>query len=640
MTIKIKNFLNALLIRKSLNYDLLEESRDVEGYDNLNALLNKLSESNSFKKLLNPVDFEDIQNSKQDLIKNIVTGFEITDTSLIETAYKFLDELEEQAEILYKKNNINNSDINENYQSEAVIGIDLGTTYSVAAYFEVGINSNGKGKGITIPAPDGQRLFPSVVSINENGDYEVGSIAKRKKQADPLNTFYSTKRFLGRNSKEISEKLKGKYTYKIIEEGEKIKLKAPKKSEPIECEEISANILSFIKNTAQKYLNKKIKKCVITVPAYFDDNQRQATKVAADIAGLEVLRIINEPTAAAYAYGCEKDEKNKNILVADLGGGTFDISLINFQSPELSSVISTAGDCDLGGDDFTESIFNIIKKSIYEKHSNFDLNSITKSLIISESEKVKCELSEAESSKVYFPLLNTIDGKIFSHEIELTRVEFEKEINDHLTKIKKLVENFLKEKKVLNKKINKLVLAGGSSRIPSYRKLLKQVINIEPNLDTNPDEVVACGASLCAEYSTGNNPVATLIDVCPMSLGIEVEGDEYAIVVEKNTNLPTEKTQNFTTVEDYQNAIHFLVFQGEDETASKNTLIGKFLLEDIEIAKKEEPLIAVTFRIDLDGILSVSAKDLITNSFKSITIKNSLMIPYEKINTLKRKFKE
>ena len=264
----------------------------------------------------------------------------------------------------------------------------------------------------------------------------------------------------------------------------------------------------------------------------------------------------------------------------------------------------------------------MIIKSIYKQSPNFDLNSLTKSLIIEESEKVKCELSEVDSCEIIFPLLSTIDGKIFSHQLNISRNEFEKAVEVHLKKIKDLVKNFLEDKKISNKKINKLVLAGGSSRIPSYRKLLKEITKIEPNIDTNPDEVVACGAALCAEYSTGNSPVATLIDVCPLSLGIEVEGDEFAIIVNKNTSLPTEKKQNFTTVSDFQEAIKFLVFQGEDITASNNTLIGKFTLEGIEKARKEEPLVEVTFRIDLDGILSVSAKDLTTNSSKSITMKN------------------
>ena len=640
MSTNIKIFLAKLTKRKSLNYDLLEESREVEGYPELNKLLNLLSKDEEFNKLLNPLEFKNVAESKQKLINNVIVNIEIVEETLRLTAYKFLDNLAEEVELNFKKNNINNNEINENYISEAVIGIDLGTTYSVAAYFERGNNSAVKGKGITIPAPDGKRLFPSVVAINENGDYEVGAIAKRKKQADPLNTFYSTKRFLGRHANDITQEIKNKYSYKIVLENDKVKLKAPKRSDVIDCEEISAKILSFIKVTAQEYLNKKIKKCVITVPAYFDDNQRQATKIAADIAGLEVLRIINEPTSAAYAYGCEKEEKDKNILVADLGGGTFDISLINFQNPELSSVIATTGDCDLGGDDFTEAISNMIIKSIYKQSPNFDLNSLTKSLIIEESEKVKCELSEAETSKVVFPLLSTIDGKIFSHELNISRNEFEKEIEVHLTKIKDLVKKFLNDEKITNKKINKLVLAGGSSRIPSYRNLLKEITKIEPNIDTNPDEVVACGAALCAEYSTGNSPVATLIDVCPMSLGIEVEEDEFAIIVNKNTSLPTEKKQIFTTVFDYQEAIKCRVFQGEDITASNNTLIGKFILDGIERARKEVPEIEVTFRIDLDGILSVSAKDLITNSSKSITIKNSISLTQKQIDSLKKKFEE
>ena len=631
----LDELVNSILKRKNVNYDLLEESREVEDIDNLNLILNKLIKEETFNLIINPKKFDDIASGKNEIIKNVVLKYSEDENYLSNPTYDFLDALENASEKKFKLEN----NITEISRGSTVIGIDLGTTYSVASYFETGKDSVTKGKGITIPSPDGTRLFPSIVAIKDEKTYEVGSIAKRKRQSDPLNTFYSIKRFIGRRSSDINEDLKKKYPFKLDTSSERIKLKAPKKSETIDCEEISAQVLLLIKNTAEEYLNSDVNQCVITVPAYFDDNQRTATKVAAEIAGLEVLRIINEPTAAAYAYGCEKSEENSNIFVADLGGGTFDISLINFQNEDLASVISSAGDSDLGGDDFTSIIYELIIADIYKNKSNFDLDSLTKGMITEEAEKIKCELSNTDASEYTFNALKTTDNQLFVHQFKITIEEYEKATEPLLKRIENLIKEFLKEKKVVNKKIDQLVLAGGSSRIPAYRKLLKRLLNLNPKLDTNPDEVVALGASLCAEYASGSNPVVTLIDVTPISLGVEIHPGDMSVLVPKNTSLPTEKKDVYSTIEDYQDSVHIKVFQGEKPIAVDNINIGEFVLSDIERARKQVPQIEVTFRIDLDGILSVTAIDLKTNSSQKIVIENALKMSSDKIKLLKKQVK-
>ena len=632
----IDDLVSAILKRKNVNYDLLEESREVDGFVDLNLILTLLIEDKGFDLLINPSNLEDISEGKNKLIENVILKYSEEQDYLKISSYDFLDILEDASEEKFnKQNKTTKSQLN----NSTVIGIDLGTTFSVAAFFEQGNDSSTKGKGITIPTPEGSRLFPSIVSVKDDNTYEVGAIARRRRQVDPLNTFYSIKRFIGRRSSDLDQNMKEKYPFKILDTSDKLQLKAPKKSKPIDCEEISAQILLLIKNTAEEFLDSKVNQCVITVPAYFDDNQRTATKVAAEIVGLEVLRIINEPTAAAYAYGCEKSEQNSNIFVADLGGGTFDISLINFQSEDLSSVISSSGDSDLGGDDFTSIIYDLIVSDIISKKSEFDLDSLTKSLIFEEADKVKCELSNSSDSEVIFPFLKTTDNKIFEHVFKITREEYEEAIKPLLLRIEDLVKKFLDEKKVSSKKIDQLVLAGGSSRIPAYRSLLKKILNLNPKLDSNPDEVVAMGAALCAEYASGSNPVATLIDVTPISLGIELFDGSMSILVPKNTSLPTEKKEIFSTAEDYQTSVEITVFQGEKPVAAENINIGNFTLKDIQSAQKGVPQIEVGFRIDLDGILSVTALDLLTDSSQKIVIDNALKMDAEKIKLLKKEVK-
>ena len=632
----IDDLVSAILKRKNVNYDLLEESREVDGFADLNLILTLLIEDKGFDLLINPSKLEDISEGKNKLIENVILKYSEEQDYLKISSYDFLDILEDASE---ERFNTQNKTTKSQLKNSTVIGIDLGTTFSVAAFFEKGNDSTIKGKGVTIPTPEGSRLFPSIVSVKDDNTYEVGAVAKRRRQVDPLNTFYSIKRFIGRRSSDLDQNMKKKYPFKIIDTSDKLQLKAPKKSKPIDCEEISAQILLLIKNTAEEYLDSKVNQCVITVPAYFDDNQRTATKVAAEIVGLEVLRIINEPTAAAYAYGCEKSEQNSNIFVADLGGGTFDISLINFQSEDLSSVISSSGDSDLGGDDFTSIIYDLIVSDIISKKSEFDLDSLTKSLIFEEADKVKCELSNSSASEIIFPFLKTIDNKIFEHVFKITREEYEEAIKPLLLRIEDLVKKFLDEKKVSSKKIDQLVLAGGSSRIPAYRSLLKKILNLNPKLDSNPDEVVAMGAALCAEYASGSNPVATLIDVTPISLGIELFDGSMSILVPKNTSLPTEKKEIFSTAEDYQTSVEIKVFQGENPLAVENINIGNFTLEDIQRAQQGVPQIEVGFRIDLDGILSVTALDLLTDSSQKIVIDNALKMDEEKIKLLKKEIK-
>ena len=628
MSLTLEKFIELLLEKGQLNKDLKEKSKQVEEMPGLTEILINFSGNQAFTTILKTKKYGEISLAKGDIVQHVILNYSIDKDWIKDSSYEFLDKLTEAAENKISDRSENKEEFKK-IKKEQIIGIDLGTTYSVASILE-------GTKPVPITSSDGSRLFPSVVSIEKDGSYLVGAIAKRKIIAEPLNTFYSTKRFIGRRSVNINETEKNMYDYQIDLNSEKVKLRCPRKSKPIDCEEISSQILMLIKENAENVTNKVIKKCVITVPAYFDDNQRSATKAAAEIAGMKVLRLIAEPTAAAYAFGCDKMSSNENILVADIGGGTFDISLVNFQDKTLTSVIATSGSTLIGGDDFTECLQNMIREDIIANHKDFYEDITTKITLREEAEKVKCALSEQETYDLVLPPLITSNKELIRHKFKISRKEFYEASKDVFLQINDLVKEFLKEEKVVNKSIDKLVLAGGASRMPKFRQMLEGLVGLNASLDLNPDEVVANGAVLCAELATGYQPQASIIDVTPLSLGIEILGDIFSIIIPKNTSLPTEKKSIYTTIEDNQPCVNFRVFQGERKVASANTELGNFLLEDIEEGEAGEPQLETTFRIDLDGILTASARDLATDSYKEIKIKNSTVMKKSEIKRLQK----
>ncbi len=631
MSLTLEKFIDLLLDKGQFNKDLKDKSKQVDEMPGLTEILINFSGNQAFNTILKSKKHGEISLAKNDIVQHVILNYSIDKDWIKDTSYEFLDRLTEAAENKISDGSKNKEEKEEfkKNKKELIIGIDLGTTYSVASYLE------GE-KPVPIQSSDGSRLFPSVVSVEKDGSYLVGAIAKRKIIAEPLNTFYSTKRFIGRRSSNINEAENNMYDYQIDLNSEKVKLRCPRKSKPLDCEEISSQILMLIKNTAENVTNKVIKKCAITVPAYFDDNQRSATKAAAEIAGMKVLRLISEPTAAAYAFGCDKMTSNENILVADIGGGTFDISLVNFQDKTLTSVIATSGSTVIGGDDFTECLQNMIKDDIVSKHKDFYEDITTKITLREEAEKVKCALSEQETCDLALPPLITSNKEIIRHKFKISRRQFDEASKDVYLKIKDLVQEFLKEEKVVNKTIDKLVLAGGASRMPKFRQMLEGLVGLNASLDLNPDEVVANGAALCAELASGYQPKASIIDVTPLSLGIETVGDIFSIIIPKNTSLPTEKKRIYTTVEDNQPYVNFRVFQGERLVSSENIELGNFLLDDIEDAEAGDPQLEVKFRINLDGILTVSARDLSTGSYKEIKINNSLVMKKSEIKRIQK----
>ena len=627
MSISIDQFIELLLETGDYTNELKKKCEQVEWHPSLSEILINFSGSQGFKTILNPKRFGEISLAKADIITHVILNYSVDKDWVKLPSYDFLDKLAEAAEKKFSKQN--NEEDTKNSKKSIVIGIDLGTTYSVVSILE-------ENKARTITNSEGSRLFPSIVSIDKNGSYVLGSKAKRKMIADPLNTFYSTKRFIGRRSKSITNDEISRYDYQVDLSCEKVKLRCPRKSKAIDIEEISAQVLTLCKEAAENSTNKIVKKCVITVPAYFDDNQRSATKAAAEIAGMEVLRLIAEPTAAAYAFGVQKNIFNENILVADLGGGTFDISLVNFQDSTLTSVVATSGSTKIGGDDFTFIMQNLIRNELNSKYEEFYEDTSTKITLREEAEKAKCALTGEDSTEITLPSLISINNKpIAQPKIEISSLDFNEACKEIYSKIEDLAKEFLKDEKVKNKTIDKLVLAGGASRMPEFRRIFERNTGLNASIDLNPDEVVANGAVLCAELATGYQPQVSIIDVTPLSLGTEVIGDIFAMIIPRNTSLPTEKKSTFTTTEDNQECVNFKVLQGERKVASENTELGNFILDNIEEGEAGDPQLEVTFRIDLDGILTANARDLSTNSFKEIKIKNSLTMKKSKIREMK-----
>ncbi len=512
--------------------------------------------------------------------------------------------------------------------AEKIIGIDLGTTNSCVSIME-------GGEVKVLANLEGNRLTPSIVAFTDKGETLVGDPARRQAVTNPRNTIYSIKRFMGRRHSEVAseEKL---VPYKIVggpTDYVKVETGNGKQHTP---PEISALVLRKLKEAAESYLGHKVNKAVITVPAYFNDAQRQATKDAGQIAGLEVARIINEPTAAALAYGLEK-KKDEKICVFDLGGGTFDVSILEV-SNELVEVLSTNGDTHLGGDDFDEELINFIAAK-FKAENSIDLRKDPMALqrLREAAEKAKKELSTLQNSEINLPFI-TADASGAKHlQMSITRSEFEKLVDSLIERCRIPVESALKDAKLKPSDIDEVVLVGGSTRVPKVHDFVKKIFQgKEPHKGVNPDEVVSIGAAIQGGIITGEVTDVVLMDVTPLSLGIETEGGVMTALVERNTTIPTTKKETFSTAAENQRAVTVSVYQGERPMARDNRQLGQFNLEDIPSAPRGVPKIEVSFDIDVNGILKVSAKDLGTGKEHSVRIENSSGLSKEEIEKMRK----
>jgi molecular chaperone DnaK len=519
-------------------------------------------------------------------------------------------------------------------QGEKIIGIDLGTTNSVVAIME---GSEPK----VIPNAEGNRITPSVVAFNDKDETIVGEPARRQAVTNPKRTIYSVKRFMGRRHNEVEGEEK-MVPYTVVGgANEYVKIRVGDKS--YSPQEISAKVLRKLKESAESYLGHKVNKAVITVPAYFNDSQRQATKDAGQIAGLEVMRIINEPTAAALAYGLDK-KKDEKIVVFDLGGGTFDVSVLEVAdsgdgegSSRVFQVISTSGDTHLGGDDFDEALINYVAEQ-FKKDTSIDLRKDAMALqrLQEACEKAKKELSSLPETDINLPFIS-MDSTGPKHlTAKITRAKFEQLIDDLVARCKKPLLQALSDANMRPSDIDEIVLVGGSTRVPKVRELVKDVFGKEPHQGVNPDEVVAVGAAIQASVLSGDRKDVLLLDVTPLTLGIETEGGVMTALVERNTTVPVEKKNVFSTASDNQTAVTVRVFQGERKMAASNRLLGEFNLEGIPPQPRGIPQIEVKFDIDQNGILSVSARELGTGKEARVQIKEASGLDNSEIEQMRR----
>ena len=498
--------------------------------------------------------------------------------------------------------------------ADKVIGVDLGTTNSVVAVIE-------GGQPVVITNSEGLRTTPSIVAYTKKQDLLVGQIAKRQGVINAENTFYSVKRFIGSSARELDAELR-EVAYNIVEDGDTIKIKCSNLDKVFSPEEISSQVLRKLAGDASKYIGQTVNQAVVTVPAYFNDDQRQATKDAGKIAGLEVLRIINEPTAASLAYGLDKKD-NERILVFDLGGGTFDVSILEV-GDGIFEVLSTSGDTRLGGDNFEKKIVDYIVND-FEKAEGINLKTDSQALqrLTEAAEKAKIELSTLTESSISLPFITATETGPKHIETTIKRAFFEELCDDLISRCRIPVENSLKDARLDTAKLDQVVLVGGSTRIPSVQNVVQTITGKTPNQTVNPDEVVAVGAAIQGGVLSGEVKDILLLDVTPLSLGVETMGGVMTKIIARNTTIPTKKSEFFSTAVDNQTNVDIHVLQGEREFASDNKSLGEFKLDGIRPAPRGVPKVEVSFDIDVNGILLVKAKDKNTGAEQSISITGS-----------------
>jgi molecular chaperone DnaK len=507
-----------------------------------------------------------------------------------------------------------------------VVGIDLGTTNSCVAVME-------GGKPVVIANAEGFRTTPSVVAYAKNGDRLVGQIAKRQAVMNPENTFYSVKRFIGRKYSEVTTETT-EVSYKVLKDNNgNVKLSCPSQNKQFSPEEISAQVLRKLLEDASKYLGETVTEAVITVPAYFNDSQRQATKDAGKIAGIEVKRIINEPTAASLAYGLDK-KSNETILVFDLGGGTFDVSILEV-GDGVFEVLATSGDTHLGGDDFDKKIVDYLAEDFKAKEG-IDLRKDKQALqrLTEAAEKAKIELSSVSQADINLPFITATQDGPKHLDLTLTRAKFEELCSDLIDRCRVPVENAMRDAKLSNSNIDEIVLVGGSTRIPAVQEVVKKILGKEPNQTVNPDEVVAVGAAIQGGVLAGEVKDILLLDVTPLSLGVETLGGVMTKIIPRNTTIPTKKSETFSTAVDGQTNVEIHVLQGEREFSKDNKSLGTFRLDGIPPAPRGVPQIEVTFDIDANGILNVTAKDKGTGKEQSISITGASTLPSDEVDRM------
>ncbi|MDZ7718186.1 MAG: molecular chaperone DnaK [Balneolaceae bacterium] len=513
-----------------------------------------------------------------------------------------------------------------------IIGIDLGTTNSCVAVME-------GNEPVVIQNSEGGRTTPSVVAFSKDGERLVGAPAKRQAITNPDKTVSSIKRFMGRMYNEVKEEI-DQVSYKVVKSDDDNTARVQIEDRKYAPQEISAMVLQKMKQTAEEYLGEKVTEAVITVPAYFNDAQRKATQEAGKIAGLEVKRIINEPTAASLAYGLDKKEKDQTIIVYDFGGGTFDVSVLDL-GEGVFEVKSSAGDTHLGGDDFDQRIIKYLA-SEFKKDEGIDLKEDPMAMqrLKDAAEKAKIELSSSQKTNVNLPFITATDSGPKHLNIDLTRAKFEQLVDDLVKKTIQPCEKALKDAGISKNDIHEVILVGGSTRIPKIQEVVKEFFGKDPSKGVNPDEVVAVGAAIQGGVMTGDVDDVVLLDVTPLTLGIETLGGVMTNLIESNTTIPTSKKETFSTAADNQTSVEIHVLQGERAKAQDNRTLGRFHLDGIPPAPRGVPQIEVTFDMDANGVLNVSAKDKGTGKEQSIRIESSSGLSEDEIEKMKKAAEE